>query len=417
MLIYTSGQMLTLQGPPQRGVNLGSLGIIENSAIWIEDGIISEIGSKETMKTKFKGEKFIDVGNKVIMPGFVDAHTHVIWAGDRAGEFEERLEGKSYLDILQEGGGINATVTATRMAGEETLSAETEKRLWKLLAHGTTTIEAKTGYGLEIATEMKMLTSLIELDRNGPWDLAITFLGAHAIPKEYNGREDEFTKLVIDEMLPTVKEWWLLNCPDKPLPFADVFCETGAFTLEQSHAILKEAKNLGFPIKIHADEFDNLGGTAMAVSLGAVSADHLIAASQEDIYLLAKSDTVAVALPGTPFGLGLSEYAPAQKIIKANGLLAVASDLNPGTSWCENIQMALALACRYMKLTPAQAIASATINGAAAIGREDQVGSLEVGKQADILILEVSDYRHLGYRYGTNLVEKVIKNGIEQKFQ
>lgn len=417
MLIFTSGQMLTLAGGPQRGAALGDLGILEKGAIWVENGLIAEIGDFNVLKEKYKGEEFLDAGDKVIMPGFVDAHTHVIWAGDRAAEFEMRLEGKTYLEILKEGGGINATVYATRLANEKNLLLQTKERLYKLLAHGTTTIEAKTGYGLDIATEIKMLSVLSNLDANGPWDLALTFLGAHAIPNEYKEKEQEFTNLVILQMLPVVKNWWNDNNKNKPLPFVDVFCETGAFNLSQSKAILIAAKDLGFPIKIHADEFDNLGGTEMAVSLGAVSADHLVAASDKEIIDLGKSDTVAVALPGTPFGLASSDYAPAKKIIEANGLLAVASDLNPGTSWCENIQMALALACRYMKLTPAQAIACSTINGAAAIGWQDKVGSIEVGKQADILILEVSDYRHLGYRYGTNLVSKVIKKGILQEFK
>lgn len=416
MLIHSAKQMLTLSGPPQRGDSLGSLGIKEDYALWVEDNIIQEIGPSEEMKNKFHGKESIDASGKVVMPGFVDAHTHVIWAGDRAAEFEMRLEGKTYLEILQSGGGINATVSATRKAKESQLKSETEERLIKILAHGTTTIEAKTGYGLDLVTELKMLSVLNKLDDKGPWDLALTFLGAHAVPNEYQGKESEYTKIVIKQMLPAVKKWWHAEAGDKPLPFVDVFCETGAFSLDQSKAILQAAKEMGFPIKIHADEFDNLGGTEMAVSLGAVSADHLVAASAEDIKSLAESNTVAVGLPGTPFGLGSPLYAPAQKIIQANGLLAIASDLNPGTSWCENIQMALALACRYMKLSPAQAIAATTINGAAAIGWEDKVGSLEVGKQADILILEVSDYRHLGYRYGTNLVEKVVKKGILQEF-
>jgi imidazolonepropionase len=213
-------------------------------------------------------------------------------------------------------------------------------------------------------------------------------------------------------MLPVLKSWWGTNGDDLPSPFVDVFCETGAFNLEQTRRILETAKNLGFPLKVHADEFDNLGGTSLAVELGAVSVDHLVATSEEDIQALADSDTVAVGLPGTPFGLAEDKYTPAEKIIAAGGILALASDLNPGTSFCENMQMIFAIACRYMRLTPAQAIAAATINGAAAIGRADRIGSLEVGgKQADILILDVSDYRQLGYRYGTNLVHTVIKKG------
>ncbi|MEK6223139.1 MAG: imidazolonepropionase, partial [Chloroflexota bacterium] len=275
----------------------------------------------------------------------------------------------------------------------------------------TTTVEAKTGYGLDTQTELQMLAALTALDHEGPWDLILTFLGAHAIPPEYDNDPDGYVELLCTEMLPAVKSWWNENIGGQTLPFADVFCETGAFSLTQSKKILVTAKALGFPLKIHADEFDNLGGTKMAAELGALSADHLVAASAADIKALAESNTVAVALPGTPFGLASSDYAPAQKIIDAGGILAVASDLNPGTSWCENMQMAIALACRYMKLTPAQAIAAATINGAAAVGQSEKLGSLTVGKQADMLILSVNNYRHIGYQYGTNLVNTVIKKG------
>jgi imidazolonepropionase len=277
--------------------------------------------------------------------------------------------------------------------------------------HGTTTAETKTGYGLDLDSELRMLDVLHSLEEEGPWDLAVTFLGAHAIPEEYAGKSDEYTRIVCQEMLPSVKRWWDANAAEKPYPFVDVFCETGAFNLGQSRQILTAAKKLGFPLKIHADEFDNLGGTRMAVELGAASADHLVSASDEDIHALANSNTVSIGLPATPFGLAEDAYAPANRIIDAGGLLAIATDLNPGTAWCENMQFALALACRYMQLTPAQAIAAATINAAAAIQREDRIGSIEEGKQADLLVLTVPDYRHLGYRFGTNLVKTVIKRG------
>jgi imidazolonepropionase len=345
------------------------------------------------------------------MPGFIDPHTHAIWAGDRSAEFEMRLQGKSYLEILAEGGGILSTVRATRSATLETLVSETRQRLHSMFNHGTTTAEVKTGYGLRTATELRMLHALLSLDKEGPLEISPTFLGAHAIAPEYKGNPDEYTNLVCNTMLPVLCEWWPHNAPYSPMPFVDVFCETGAFTLEQSRLILVKARELGFPLKIHADEFDNLGGARLAAELGATSADHLVKTSPEDIRALAGSDTVAVALPCTPFGLAERDYTPAQAILEAGGLLAIASDLNPGTAWCENMQFAIALACRYMRLTPAQAIAAATINAAAAIARADQLGSLEPGKQADLVILSVSDYRHLGYRFGTNLVHTVIKNG------
>jgi imidazolonepropionase len=281
-----------------------------------------------------------------------------------------------------------------------------------MLKHGTTTAEAKTGYGLETATELRMLEALLRLDAEGPLELSITFLGAHAIAPEYKGDPDGYTRLVCGEMLPAVHAWWQAHAPGKTLPFVDVFCETGAFSLPQSRRILETARALGFPLKIHADEFDNLGGASLAAELGAVSADHLVKTSPVDIAALGQSNTVAVGLPCTPFGLAERDYTPARAILEAGGLLALASDLNPGTAWCGDMQFTIALACRYMRLTPAQAIAAATINAAAAIGRADRIGSLEPGKQADLLILSVPDYRHLGYRFGPNLVHTVIKKGI-----
>jgi imidazolonepropionase len=322
-----------------------------------------------------------------------------------------RLEGKTYLEILASGGGILSTVRLTRQASLQLLLDETRPRLAELFTHGTTTAEAKTGYGLQTETELRMLQALLLLDAEGPLEIAPTFLGAHAIPPEYKGDPDGYTSLLCTEMLPTIHQWWNTHLPTHPLPFVDVFCETGAFNLNQSRRILQAAKGLDFPLKIHADEFDNLGGASLAAELGATSADHLVKTSPADISSLAASNTVAVALPCTPFGLAEREYTPAQAVLEAGGLLALASDLNPGTAWGGNMQFVIALACRYMRLTPAQAIAASTINAAAAINRADTIGSIEPGKQADLLILNVADYRHLGYRFGTNLVQTVIKRG------
>ena len=387
------------------------LDIIEDGALLIQEGVIIAVGTSIELRAAYPDEPTLDAGGKVVMPGFVDPHTHLIWAGDRAAEFERRLQGATYLEILKEGGGILSTVRATRASSIERMMDETRPRLWSMFMHGTTTAEAKTGYGLRTATELRMLQALLALDEEGPLEIIPTFLGAHAIPPEYRGRPDEYTELVCGTMLPILAQWWPHHAPFHPMPFVDVFCETGAFNLEQSRRILETARELGFPLKIHADEFDNLGGAALAAKLGAVSADHLVATSAEDIRSLASSDTVAVGLPATPFGLAEAHYTPAGEILDAGGLLAVASDLNPGTAWCGNMQFILTLACRYMRLTPAQAIAAATINAAAAIDRAGSIGSLEPGKQADILVLTVSDYRQLGYRFSTNLVETVIKRG------
>lgn len=411
MLIHSASQLLTLAGGPQRGGELGKLGIITDGAVLIEREKIAAIGKSAELLSSFPDEPRVDASGKVVMPGFVDPHTHAIWAGDRSAEFEQRLQGKTYMEILAEGGGILSTVRATRISSLETILEETRQRLGNMFAYGTTTAEIKTGYGLHTATELRMLQALLLLNKEGPLEIIPTFLGAHAIAPEYIGQAEAYTELICETMLPVLKEWWLHQAPYERMPFVDVFCETGAFDLAQSRAILEKAKMLGFPLKIHADEFDNLGGACLAAELGAASADHLVKTSPEDIRILAKSETVAVALPCTPFGLAESHYTPAQQIIEADGLLAIATDLNPGTAWCENMQFALALACRYMRLTPAQAIAAATINSAAALACQDKLGSLEPGKQADLLILSAPDYRHLGYRFGVNLVQTVIKKG------
>lgn len=415
MLIHNISNLLTLSGPPQRGNDLGNLGIIPNGAVYIEESSIVAIGPGDEMLAIYPDDHRLDAGGRVVMPGFVDPHTHLVWAGDRAAEFEMRLQGATYLEIMAAGGGIAATVSQTRAASLDQLRSQSRSRLWDMFRHGTTTAEAKTGYGLETSSELKMLQVILDLDSEGPLDLVPTFLGAHAVPPEFKDGPEAYTDLVCSQMLPQLKAWWValenVN-PIPPLPYVDVFCETGAFSLDQSRRILDTAKALGFPLKIHADEFDNLGGASLAVELGAVSADHLVVTSQQDIDALGSSDTVSVSLPCTPFGLAEGHYTPARQILAANGLLAIATDLNPGTAWCGNMQFAIALSCRTMQLTPAQAIAAATINAAAAIGRADRIGSLDPGKQADLVILDVADYRHLGYRFGTNLVHTVIKSGV-----
>jgi imidazolonepropionase len=411
MLIHSSSQLLTIAGGPQRGHALGTLGIIENGAVVVRDERIVAVGTTADLWASYPNEPRLDASGCVLMPGFVDPHTHVIWAGDRANEFEMKMAGAKYLEILAAGGGIISTVRATRTASIETLIAQTRPRLLRMFRNGTTTAEAKTGYGLQTATELRLLKALLALDDESPLDLVMTFLGAHAIAPEFKDDPQGYTDLVCETMLPILKEWWETHAPRLSLPFVDVFCENQAFDLKQSGQILQKAKNLGFPLKIHADEFDNLGGASLAVELGAASADHLVRTSDADIAALGKSDTVAVALPCTPFGLAEKDYTPARKLIEADAILALATDCNPGTSWNESMQIAIALACRYMGMTPAQSIAAATINSAHAIRRSGTIGSIEVGKQADMLILSVPDYRHLGYRYGTNLVKQVIKSG------
>jgi imidazolonepropionase len=415
LLIHSAAQLLTLSGGPQRGAALGTLNLIEDGAIAITNNLITAVGQTADLLTHYESRITLNASGQVVLPGFVDPHTHAIWMGDRAAEFAMRLAGKSYMEIMNAGGGIMSTVRQTRAASVEQLMDAARPRLRRMLAHGTTTIEVKTGYGLETQAELRALDAIARLHAEGPWTLIPTFIGAHAIPAEYKGREDAYVDLVVEEMLPAVADHWSLITSQSSVIshqlFCDVFCEDGAFTVAQSRRILERAKELGFGLKIHADEFVGLGGTKLAVELGAASADHLVYTPDEDIAALGQGETAAVGLPGTPFGLGQKDYTPAQKILAANGLLALASDLNPGTTWCESMQMVIALACRYMKLTPAQAIAAATINAARAIRLGREVGSLETGKRADVIILDAPDYRHLGYRYGVNLVRTVIKSG------
>jgi len=411
LLIHNASQLLTLSGGPQRGHRLGELGIIEDGAVAINSDRILDVGKSEDLLTRYTNSKTLDADGRVVMPGFVDPHTHLVWAGDRAVEFDMRLQGKTYLEILAAGGGILSTMRDTRAASLDDLVQQTKARARDAFLQGTTTIEVKTGYGLNLADELKQLEAILVLDNEVPIDLVPTFLAAHAIPPEFETQPDAYVDLICNEMLPELLSWWGSNAGRRPLPFVDVFCEQGAFDLAQSRRILETAKGLGFPLKIHADEFQNLGGAALASELGAASADHLVKTSQEDIGALAVSETVGVSLPGTPFGLGEDDYTPAKAFIEADGLLALATDTNPGTSWCESMPFIMALACRKMKLTPAQAVAASTINAAAALQNADRIGSLESGKQADLLILKVADYRHLGYRFGTNLVATVIKRG------
>ncbi len=410
LLIHSASQVCVVPGHdgPQRGGRLGDLGIIENGAVAVADGRILETGPSADLRARYTAETTIDAHGRCLTPGFVDPHTHLPWAGDRAHEFEMRLGGATYMEIMAAGGGIMSTVYQTRAASLEQLVVQNLPRLARMLAHGTTSAEAKTGYGLEKAAELKQLDAIWQLNQRQPIELAATFLPAHAVPEEWSGRTDDYVQHIITELLPAGADWMRRR---QTTLFCDVFCEAGVFDVAQTRRIFTRAAELGCRLKVHADEFEGLGGTKLAVELGAVSADHLVKTPDADIAALGQGNTVAVGLPGTPFGLGHSEYTPAKAILAAGGALALATDLNPGTTWCESMQMVMALACRYMGLTQAQALAAATLNSAHAIGRGDEIGSLEPGKQADILILDVADYRQLGYRYGTNLVKMVIKQG------
>ncbi|TEU12305.1 MAG: imidazolonepropionase [Anaerolineales bacterium] len=427
LIVHSARQLLTLgevevpsalsisPSCPRRGEAMNELGLIEDGAVAVSRGLVTLVGTTEEVLAQTEAEEMIDASNRVVMPGFVDPHTHLVFAGSREDEFESRLRGTTYMEIMAAGGGIMSTVRATRVATLPQLIAQSRGRLDRMLAHGTTTAEAKSGYGLNVDDELKMLEAIRQLDATHPVDLVPTFLGAHAVPVEFKGRADEYVEVVINEMLPLTERELRENASGASAPsvpfFCDVFCEEGVFSVSQSRRILERARELGFGLKVHADEFEPLGGTSLAVELGAVSADHLVCTPVDEIEALAGSDTIAVSLPGTPFGLGHHEYTPARQIIEAGGALALATDLNPGTCYCESMQIIIALACRYMRLTPAEAIAATTLNAAHALGLGDRVGSLETGKKADILVLDIPNYRHLGYHFGVNLVERVIKSG------
>ncbi len=412
LLIHNTSQVIQLTAEPQCGAELGTLNILPHGAVLIDGEHILAVGEPAELLLAHPEADLLDAGGKAVLPGLVDPHTHLVWAGDRVDEFEMRLQGKTYMEIMAAGGGIAATLQATRSASFEELLAQTRERARTAFAHGTTTLEAKTGYGLDIEIELRQLEVILKLDEEGPLELIPTYLGAHAIPPEFAGNAEGYTDFLCSEALPAVQTWWQEHASARMLPFVDVFCEEGTFDLAQTRRILLRAQELGFPLKLHADEFTNLGGVSLAAELGATSADHLVKTSAEDIRKLAESHTVAVSLPGTPFGLAHSEYTPAREIIAAGGLLALATDLNPGTSWNESMQFIQALACRTLKLTPAEALAASTINAAAALGLAERLGSLTPGKQADLIILKVPDYRMLSYRYGTNLVSTVIKKGV-----
>jgi len=427
LIIHSARQLLTLGEAevssalsispyrPRQGEAMNEVGLIEDGAVAVSHGFITLAGTTKEVLAQTEADEMIDASNRVVMPGFVDPHTHLVFAGSREDEFESRIRGATYMEIMAAGGGIMSTVRATRAATLPQLIAQSRERLDRMLAHGTTTAEAKSGYGLNVDDELKMLEAIRQLDATHPVDLVPTFLGAHAVPVEFEGRADEYVEMVVNEMLPLAERKLRGDASDALAPsvpfFCDVFCEEGAFSVSQSRRILERARELGFGLKVHADEFKPLGGTRLAVKLGAVSADHLVCTTVEEIEALAGSDTIAVSLPGTPFGLGHHEYTPARQIIEAGGALALATDLNPGTCYCESMQFIIAVACRYMHLTPAEAITAATLNAAHAVGLGDKVGSLETGKKADIIVLDIPNYRHLGYHFGVNLVERVVKSG------
>ena len=410
VLIKNASELVTVRsakGGPKTGTEMEDLGVIRNGAVAIEGKEIIAVGGTDEISARFgRAETVIDARNKVVLPGFVDCHTHLVFGGSREDEFVQKIKGRSYLEIMQGDGGILSTVEKTReaLAWPGALLERAQVFLDRMLTFGTTTAEIKTGYGLSEESELAMLKIIARLKDSQPVDVVATFLGAHALPKEHQHKRDDYVQLVLG-MLERVKTEGLAE-------YCDVFVEEGAFSPSETRTILEKAKEYGLRLKLHAGEFNDIGGVELGVELGAVSIDHLEHISERGMELMAGKKTIGVLLPGVPFHLMTARYAPARKLIAAGVPIALASDFNPGSCPTLSMQMIIALACRQMKMTPAEAISAATINAAYALDRGNEVGSIEVGKKADIIILDIPNHQQLPYWFGINLVERVIKNGV-----
>lgn len=415
LIIHTSGQLVTCAGAagPRRGAAMRELGMVQAGAVAVRGETIVAVGPRDELRRRYTPAREIDAGAAAICPGLVDPHTHVVYAGDRVDEFERRIAGESYEQIMAAGGGIRSTTSAVRTAGLGRLVEETRPRLDQMLRLGITTAEAKSGYGLETAAELRQLEAAALLDAAHPIDLVPTFLGAHAVPAEYAGRADAYVELVVAEMLPAAAAWHAgSRFAQMGVPmFADVFCERGAFDAAQSRRVLEAARALGMPLKAHVDEFSDVGGLAMALELGCVSVDHLDVTGPAGIARLAASAAVAVLIPAVTLNLGGSHYADARGMIDAGAAVALTTDINPGSAPCPSLPLVMALACRYQRLLPAEALLACTVNAAHAVGLGARVGALEAGRLADILILASADYRYLAYELGGSPVARVIKRG------
>jgi imidazolonepropionase len=406
LIIKHAAELVTCGGfRAKYGKEMSNLGIIIDGALVIEAGLITRVGRSEEVLSGLDLSAYhvIDASGKSVLPGFVDSHTHLVFAGYRAEEFSWRLCGVRYMDIMERGGGIMSTVKATRSATKGELVGLAKERLDRMLSFGVTTVEGKSGYGLDHDTEIKQLEAMRELDVTHPVDIVRTFLGAHAVPQAYRGNEDRFIDYLIFEVLPEIGKLKLAE-------FCDVFCEKSVFSVEQSRRLLESARSLGLKLKLHADEMTFLGGAELAVELGAVSADHLLYASDEGIRSMAKTGVVATLLPNTAFSLK-EAYARARFMIDSGCAVALATDFNPGSCFSESVPLMLALATIYMDMSPEEAVTALTINGAAAIGRADRVGSLDPGKQGDAVVLQFPSFLYMPYHVGVNSVEKVIKGG------
>ena len=405
-LFRHAAQLVGVAAPGERRKRGGAMreaGVVEDGAVVVEGGRIAWVGPTRELPPVGAGAEVVDCSGRVVLPAFVDSHTHLLFAGSREDEWEQRLRGRTYQEIAAAGGGILATVRRVRQASKEELKDLARPRLRRLLEFGIGTVEVKSGYGLSPADELKCLEAVADLNAEGPLELVPTFLGAHAVPPEFRGDRDGYVRLLCEEMLPEVARSGLAE-------FCDVFCETGVFSVAESERILTKARALGLRLKLHADELSPLGGAELAARLRAASADHLLQVTDAGIEALAASDVVATLLPGTAFFLG-AEFAPARRLIDRGATVALATDCNPGTCPTENLPLVGAMACARMGMTPAESVNALTLNAAAAVGRSDRVGSLAPGKQADLAVFSVPDYRRLFYHFGINHVWRVYKRG------
>jgi len=411
LMIKNAAQLVTCSGfAAKKGKEMADLDVINDGAVIIKEGMIEAVGTTAEVEKQFQkagadrsGFDIIDARGKAVLPGFIDSHTHLVFGGYRAEEFSWRLRGDSYMEIMQRGGGIVNTVNATRKASKEELTQSGIRRLDSMLSMGVTTAEGKSGYGLDRDTEIKQLEVMAYLDQIHYIDVVPTFLGAHAVPQDYKGREDAFIDFLTAEVLPVVADRRLAE-------FCDIFCEKNVFSIEQSRRLLDRARQLGFKLKLHADEIVQLGGAELAAALEAVSADHLLQASDRGIKDMAAAGVVATLLPATAFSLK-EPYANGRKMIDSNCAVALATDFNPGSCFSESIPLVFALATLYMNMSAEEALNALTINAAAALDRADKIGSIDAGKQGDLVILEFPSYHFIPYHIGISAVEKVIKRG------
>lgn len=406
-LVLNISELLTMAGPegPRCGPDRDRLGLVRDGAVLIEQGRVLAAGSKEAVlsHTGAKGAKILSAEGKVVLPGFVDAHTHPVFMAPRLADFEARISGQGYAEIAQRGGGILSTVNGVRGAQEAQLAAELRKRAFDFAACGTTTIEAKSGYGLDLDNELKMLRAIRTVSGLGPVEIVATFLGAHAVPPEYKGRKDEYVAAVCERMIPRVAQ-------EKLAGFVDLFCEKGYFDLGDLERVAEAGAKAGMKLKVHSEQLSRLGSLGASLKRGAVTADHLDCIEEGDMPALAASKTVACLVPGSNYFLG-KPYPPARRLLDSGAAVALATDFNPGTCPCWDMRMIVSIACTQMKLTPAEALVAATINGAHAVGLGATHGSLEPGKTADLACFDAEDHRELAYWFGAPKTRWTMKRG------